>query len=74
MTEAAQPVTSAHELFRPPGAVGPGAQQGTEILTATTPPNDGNLAASPGQSKKEKEKTNKITEVHQTASESEKII
>lgn len=74
MTEAARPVTSAHELFRPPGAVGPGAQQATEILTATTPPNDGNLAASPGQSEKEKEKTNKITEVHQTASESEKII
>ena len=76
MTEAAQPVTSDHELFRPPGAVpGPGARE-DDILPATvTTPLDGNLVqiASPGQSEKENEETNEIIEVHQTASGSEKI-
>ena len=75
MTEAAQPVTSDHELFRPPGAVGPGPRE-TEILPATvTTPLDGNVVqiASPDQSEKENEETNEIMEVHQTASGSEKI-
>ena len=78
MTEAAQPVTSDHELFRPPGAVpGPGARETNIILPATvTTPLDGNdvvQIASPGQSEKENEETNEIIEVHQTASGSEKI-
>ena len=79
MTEAAQPVISDHELFRPLGAVpGPGPRE-TQILPATvTTPLDGNdidvaQIANPSQSEKENEKANEIIGIHQTASESEKI-
>jgi hypothetical protein len=73
MREAAQPVISDHELFRPPAVGSGGADH--EMLPTVTPPLDGNLVqvANLGHSEKEKEKTNKIAEVHQAANESERI-